>query len=66
MQSVNFEFLRPQWPELADLGGFAESYALSDPASSRIKSRLLAEHLAKLLCHELHLPITDDNFLRGA
>ncbi len=63
MQSVNFEFLRAQWPELADLGGFAESYALTDPASSCIKSRLLAEHLAKLLCHELHLPITDDNFL---
>ena len=30
MVSINFEFLRPTWPELAGLGGFAESYARPD------------------------------------
>lgn len=63
MQSTNFEFLRPKWPELAELGGYAELYAHSDPPSSRIKSRLLAEHLALLACKRLRLPIMDDNFL---
>ena len=29
MKSLNFEILRPNWPELAGLGGFAESYALT-------------------------------------
>ena len=33
MKSINFEFLRDSWPELAELGGFAESYAHPDPAS---------------------------------
>jgi hypothetical protein len=32
MKSKNFEFLRPSFPELADLGGFAERYVFSDPA----------------------------------
>ena len=27
MRTINFEFLRPKWPELAGLGGFAEAYA---------------------------------------
>ena len=31
MKSVNFEFLRDKWPELASLGGFAEQYAWQDP-----------------------------------
>lgn len=63
MQSTNFEFLRPKWPELADLGGYAELYVQSDPPSARVKSRLLAEHLALLTCEHLQLPIIDDNFL---
>ena len=26
MKSVNFEILRDGWPDLAELGGFAEAY----------------------------------------
>lgn len=63
MQSTNFEFLRPAWPELAELGAFAELYVQSDPPSSRFKSRLLAEHLAMFVCKELGIPIVDGNFL---
>ena len=63
MQSTNFEFLRPAWPELAELGAFSELYVQSDPPSSRFKSRLLAEHLAMFVCKELGIPIVDGNFL---
>ncbi|GHV56185.1 restriction endonuclease subunit R [Deltaproteobacteria bacterium] len=63
MQSTNFEFLRPRWPELADLGGYAEHYIKSDPDSACLKSRRLAEHLALLACRALKRPIYDDNFL---
>ena len=63
MQSTNFEFLRPVWPELAELGAFAELYAHSDPPSSRMKSRIFAEHLAMRACKTLGIPIADDNFL---
>ncbi len=34
MRSINFEFLRSKWPELAGLGGFAEAYAHPDPVGS--------------------------------
>lgn len=63
MQSTNFEFLRPEWPELAELGAFAEHYAHSDPPSSRMKSRILGEHLAMRVCKALGVSIVDDNFL---
>lgn len=43
MESRNFEFLRDRYPELASLGGFAEHYAISDPASTAIKLRAFAE-----------------------
>ncbi|MEO5370926.1 MAG: DEAD/DEAH box helicase family protein [Magnetococcus sp. DMHC-1] len=45
MKSLNFEFLRPSWPQLAELGGFAESYAHPDPGSSLVKLRAFAEQL---------------------
>ncbi|MBF0340452.1 MAG: DEAD/DEAH box helicase family protein [Magnetococcales bacterium] len=45
MQSLNFEFLRPFWPQLAELGGFAESYAHPDPGSALVKLRAFAEQL---------------------
>jgi len=45
MQSTNFEFLRGAHPELASLGGFAEHYAVSDPASAAIKLRAYAESM---------------------
>jgi len=47
MKSENFEILRPRWPELAALGGFAEAYAHDDPASALVKLRLFAENLTK-------------------
>lgn len=49
MKSSNFEFLRPAYPELADLGGFAEAYALPDPSGCLVKLRLFAENLVKAL-----------------
>lgn len=45
MHSRNFEFLRSHHRELADLGGFAEHYAHSDPASALVKLRLFSENL---------------------
>ena len=45
MDSLNFEFLRPQYSELADLGAFAELYASSDPSSAGVKLRGFAELL---------------------
>ena len=56
MKSTNFEILRDQWPELAGLGGFAESYAHADPASALVKLRLFAENLTKDIYRDLRLP----------
>ena len=43
MNSINFEMLRDQSPELATLGGFAEKYAYKDPSSALIKLRTLTK-----------------------
>jgi len=43
MKSQNFEFLRGRRALLADLGGFAEAYAHSDPASALLKMRTILE-----------------------
>lgn len=56
MKSLNFEILRPNWPELAGLGGFAESYAHADPGSALVKLRLFAENLTKDIYRDLRLP----------
>jgi len=56
MKSTNFEILRPRWPELAALGGFAEAYAHDDPASALVKLRLFAENLTKDIYRDLGLP----------
>ena len=56
MKSVNFEILRPRWPELAELGGFAEACAHADPASALVKLRLYAENVTKDLYRDLRLP----------
>jgi type I restriction enzyme R subunit len=56
MKSANFEILRPRWPELASLGGFAEAYAHDDPASALVKLRLFAENLTKDIYRDLGLP----------
>ena len=49
MKSRNFEFLRENHRELADLGGFAETYVHSDPTSCLVKLRTFAEFLVKAL-----------------
>ncbi|WP_020561549.1 type I restriction endonuclease subunit R [Methylosarcina fibrata] len=56
MQSVNFEFIRPHRPEIADLGGFAEYHLYTDPSSSLIKLRALAEQAVKSIYHLERLP----------
>ena len=45
MQSINFEYLRVKVPDLAELGGFAEAYAHSDPSSAAVKLRTFAERM---------------------
>lgn len=47
MKSLNFEFLRPKWPELAGLGGFAEAYAHTDPVGSISKLRVFCEQIVE-------------------
>ena len=59
MKSENFEFLREDWPGLAVLGGFAEAYAHTDPASALVKLRLFGENVTKGIYQELHLPKPD-------
>lgn len=56
MQSVNFEFIRPHQPEIADLGGFAEYHLYTDPGSSLVKLRTLAEQAVKNIYHQERLP----------
>jgi len=58
MDSKNFEMLRRRWPELADLGAFAEHYAHTDPASALIKLRIFAEQMVENIyqIHGLPLP----------
>lgn len=45
LNSKNFEFLRGTNPDLAELGGFAEHYAYTDPAGALFKLRLFGETL---------------------
>lgn len=52
-QSMNFEFLRNDWPELANFGGYAEEYAFSDPQSALIKLRSYAEFMVNFIYRKL-------------
>lgn len=54
---MNFEHLRQQWPELAELGAFAENYAVTDPQSSMVKLRCYIEKVVGFLYRELRLPV---------
>jgi type I restriction enzyme R subunit len=56
MRSVNFEFLRRNWPELADLGALAEQYAFPDPESALVKLRSFGEGFVGSVYHSLRLP----------
>ena len=56
MKSINFEFLRPTWPELAGLGGFAEAYAHPDPVGALTKLRVFCEQVVEWIHHHHRLP----------
>lgn len=56
MKSLNFEFLRTNWKELALLGGFAEQYVGSDPASAAVKLRAFAEQIVEFVWSAARLP----------
>lgn len=56
MKSINFEFLKPKWPELSSLGGFAESYAHTDPVGSISKLRAFCEQVVEWIHHDQRLP----------
>ena len=56
MKSTNFEFLRPAFAELADLGGFVERYTFSDPSGALVKLRLFAETMVSAIYSHHKLP----------
>lgn len=56
LKSLNFEPLRTVWPELANMGGYAEHYAHSDPESSLVKLRNFAERVVDHVYIKLKLP----------
>ena len=56
IQSLNFESLRPAYPELANMGGYAENYAYVDPESALVKLRNFAERIVDVLYLRLRLP----------
>ncbi|MCA9678708.1 MAG: DEAD/DEAH box helicase family protein [Myxococcales bacterium] len=62
MKSQNFEFVRSRRAVLADLGGFAESYAHTDPASSLIKQRSIVEQVVNSIfdVYRLRAPYSDN------
>lgn len=64
MKSTNFEFLRAKRVHLAELAGFAEAYAHSDPASSLIKQRSFVEQAVADIYERYHLqpPFSDSLF----
>lgn len=55
-QSLNFEMLRSQWPELAELGFTAERYVHSDPESCLVKLRNYTELMVRWLYRQERLP----------
>ena len=73
MKSVNFEFLRQDWPQLASLAGFAEMYVNADPVSSLIKLRIYTEQMAEIVYEQFGLQrpytpslinlLNDDSFI---
>lgn len=56
MGSVNFEILRRNSPELADLGGFAEQYVYQDPSSCLVKLRSFIERMVTRIYAKIGLP----------
>ncbi len=56
MKSQNFEFLRPKWPELAELGGFAEAYVHTDAVGAIAKLRMFCEQVVQWIHVSQGLP----------
>ena len=56
MKSQNFEFLRPKWPELAQLGGFAEAYMHTDAVGAIAKLRMFCEQVVQWIHVSQRLP----------
>jgi type I restriction enzyme R subunit len=56
MQSTNFEFLRTENENLANLGGLAEAVMFVDPGSAIIRLRSFAEEVTKAIYAEEALP----------
>ena len=56
LRSLNFEPLRAVFPELANMAGYAEHYAHTDPASSLVKLRNFAERAVDHIYTRLKLP----------
>ncbi|WP_284446560.1 DEAD/DEAH box helicase family protein [Fluviibacter phosphoraccumulans] len=56
IKSLNFEPLRPNYPELANMGGYAEHYAWSDAESALVKLRNFAERMVDVIYMRLRLP----------
>lgn len=64
MKSINFEFLRKDWADLAALAGYAESYAHNDPQSALVKLRMYAERMVGGIYRKLGLPVpVQPNFI---
>lgn len=64
IKSLNFEPLRAVYPELANMGGYAEHYAHTDPGSALVKLRNFAERLVDRLYIKLKLErVPQSNFV---
>jgi type I restriction enzyme R subunit len=64
IKSLNFEPLRLAYPELANMGGYAEHYAHTDPESALVKLRNFAERLVDRVYDKLKLErVPQSNFV---
>jgi type I restriction enzyme R subunit len=64
IKSLNFEPLRAVYPELANMGGYAEHYAHTDPESALVKLRSFAERLVDRLYIKVDLErVPQSNFV---
>lgn len=64
IKSLNFEPLRAVYPELANMGGYAEHYAHTDPESALVKLRSFAERLVDRLYIKVNLArVPQSNFV---
>ena len=61
MNSVNFEFLKPENPALAGQAGLAEAVMHTDPGSALVRLRSFAEELTKGIYKEERLPRMPDS-----